>query len=257
VIGKMKKIYFLYISLVAFLSIMTVSANAITQSDQNNNLGTLSFLENNNGLANNSKIDNNYTESIPDYVQPGDLIFMDKSDTSFGLLPGIISNDHAAMYVGNNKIIHASSQGVKIWDFEDLVNGPFNAQNIRFGYVKSANASQKKMALEFALKQVGCEYQHEFWRGSIKKNHDPENGFLSDVWYCSELVWAAYYNCNGTIGEGIDIDSNGWNGIQTVLPSEIITDNDVVMYDFILHKSCANFKFCDYIISVLKFLLNR
>jgi hypothetical protein len=104
-----------------------------------------------------------------------------------------------------------------------------------FYRVKSASETQIQNALEFAESQLGRAFQHPY----INKSYDPNNELdpNSDEWYCSELVWAAYYNCNhsvseGIFGEGIDIDFNGWELVgeekyPTVLPGDIIKDDDV------------------------------
>ena len=57
----------------------------------------------------------------------------------------------------------------------------------------------------------------------------------ANKWYCTELIWAAFYNCNHTpdkyiFGEGIDIDHNGWKkdsfGNCMVWPLNIILDSN-------------------------------
>ena len=66
-------------------------------------------------------------------------------------------------------------------------------------------------------------------------------------WYCTELVWAAYYNCNHSpeekiYGQGIDIDRNEWRKdsliYSMVWPNNIIRDDDVEV--FYLRKNRNN-----------------
>jgi hypothetical protein len=87
----------------------------------------------------------------------------------------------------------------------------------------------------------------------INKNYNPEdinNDSYANEWYCSELIWAAYYNCNNSYpesepqlgyvyGKGIDLDRNGWNNnllnISIVFPREILL-NRMVVSVFNLHN---------------------
>lgn len=114
-----------------------------------------------------------------------------------------------------------------------------------------ATDEQKQNAVDFAKLQIGKKFDGFFSRG--KKNYNPEdkNDHNANQWYCSELPWAAYYNCNNyfpdkvpiggyVYGEGIDIDSNGWeidcrgflgNEYALVYPKDIINDNDIEIID--------------------------
>ncbi len=72
-------------------------------------------------------------------------------------------------------------------------------------------------AIEFAKSQEGKKFVplFDFYTQTFHyKNANPDdpNDPLSDDWYCTELIWAAYYN------QGIDIDSNG--GV-IILPIDI------------------------------------
>jgi len=106
--------------------------------------------------------------------------------------------------------------------------------------VKTANRIQKQHAIQFAKKQLGKPFQGEW----INKNFDPtdtSNDSLANNWYCSELIWAAYYNCNQNFsgnkldnefiyGNGIDIDFNEWANIGNftiVAPRDMLWDDDV------------------------------
>jgi hypothetical protein len=94
----------------------------------------------------------------------------------------------------------------------------------------NATAEQKQNAIKFAENQVGKRF--DFDHDKENKNFDPKdpNDPNANKWYCSELVWAAYYN------QGIDIDYNGWekdiqdkkgNNYSFVSPLDIIADDDV------------------------------
>jgi len=117
-----------------------------------------------------------------------------------------------------------------------------------YARVISANDTQKQNAISFAKQQIGREFQSEW----MNKNYNPtdlQNDSLADEWYCSELIWAAYYNCNNYFadnidekeyiyGDGIDIDFNGWDPIFSrivVAPRDIMFDNNVrrIFFPFI------------------------
>ena len=115
----------------------------------------------------------------------------------------------------------------------------------------NATTEQKQNAVDFAKLQIGKFFDMPYDRGA--KNYNPEdpNDSNANQWYCSELPWAAYYNCNNSFpeektvggyiyGEGIDIDSNGWEidcvgflGKEYALvhPIDIINDDDVQIID--------------------------
>jgi hypothetical protein len=108
--------------------------------------------------------------------------------------------------------------------------------------VKNANEKQKQNAIDFAKRQVGKSFQMIV----INKNFNPEDNIndpYANEWYCSELIWAAYYNCNNSFpepvpehgyvyGEGIDLDRSGWNknlfNISIVFPREILFNRNEI-----------------------------
>jgi hypothetical protein len=85
----------------------------------------------------------------------------------------------------------------------------------------NATEKQKQNAIDFAKLQVGKRYQFDYHNSPKNYNPEDKSDQFANMWYCSELPWAAYYNCNNsfpkkeptngyTYGEGIDIDQNGW-----------------------------------------------
>ena len=167
-------------------------------------------------------------------LQPGDIAFKHPD-----IFPIIL--DHCLLYIGYNNstgmyvFIEASAMNDQVkyrYENESTLIGPFYGP---FAKVKHANNSQKQNAIDFAKKQLGKPFQGAW----INKNYNPEdtiNDSLADEWYCTELIWAAYYNCNNPFpeeepedgyvyGEGIDLDRNGWGknllNITTVHPLEI------------------------------------
>jgi hypothetical protein len=111
-----------------------------------------------------------------------------------------------------------------------------------FARVRNANSYQKNNAINFTKRQLGKKFQGEFFGINADKNYNPEdikNDTFANEWYCSELVWAAYYNCNNPFpkeepkngyiyGNGIDIDKNQWKknvfGHTVVWPKEILNN---------------------------------
>ena len=172
-------------------------------------------------------------------LEPGDIAF--KHPEVFpDFFPTII--DHCLLFVefdnqtGRYVFIEAgmSSDHVQYRnETESALLGPFYGP---FAKVRHANETQKQNAIDFAKRQLGKPFQGNW----INKNYNPEdiqNDSLADEWYCSELIWAAYYNCNNPFpeeeppggyiyGDGIDLDRNGWNrnplNYSIVAPREIL-----------------------------------
>jgi uncharacterized protein YycO len=171
-------------------------------------------------------------------LQPGDIAF--KHPDIFGDNFSII-HDHCLLYIGYNNstgmyiFIEASPFGDQVkyrYENESTLLGSFYGPFVK---VRHANTTQKQNAIDFAKRQLGKPFQGQF----INKNYNPEdtiNDSLANEWYCSELVWAAYYNCNNPFpeeepengyvyGDGIDLDRNGWkkNLLNTTIvrPSEM------------------------------------
>ena len=124
------------------------------------------------------------------------------------------------------------------YETEENLTGEFYGP---FARVKTASDTQKQNAIDFAKRQIGKKFQSEFLGLEGDKNYDPtdKSDPLANEWYCSELVWAAYYNCNNSFsdekpekeyiyGEGIDLDKNGWQknifGHTVVRPKEILNN---------------------------------
>lgn len=173
-------------------------------------------------------------------LEPGDIVFK-HPDVFKG--PRII--DHCLIYVGYNstngryEFIEAHYHyGVQLRSVtkDELLSDSWGP----YCRVKTANESQKQNALSFSKRQIGSSFQGEW----INKNFNPtdtKNDIHANEWYCSEIIWAAYYNCNHSFaasindtdliyGEGIDIDFNGWrklNGYIIVAPRDLLLDNDV------------------------------
>lgn len=186
--------------------------------------------------GNNSSI--NFEQNLSK-LQPGDIAFK-HPDIFPDYFPAII--DHCLLFVEYNSsnglylFIEAGMPHNQVryrYETEAALTGPFYGP---FAKVKNANESQKQNAIDFAKRQIGNPFQGEW----TNKNYNPEdimNDSLANEWYCSELLWAAYYNCNNPFpeqkpengyvyAEGIDIDRNGWN--KNFLNNSIVTPRDIL-----------------------------
>lgn len=144
------------------------------------------------------------------------------------------------------EFIEANSEhGVRrIFYSENTVNNTIIYK--KFVRVKNANETQKQNAILFAESQIGKEFEWDMFFHN--KNNIPNNSNdpFSDVWYCTELAWAAYYNCNHSPGEkiyglGIDIDRNEWRKdsliYSMVWPNNILRDDDVEVFYLIKNRN--------------------
>jgi len=140
----------------------------------------------------------------------GDILFMDlKSNVGEkkSHFPGY-SNDHCAIYMGPD-----FQNGMKFFevDYDDAHGRDYSGddsfcsyyEHFTFYRVVGATNDEKDNATDWCQSREGKGYQH-----TARKNNDPNE---SDEWYCSELLWAGYYNCNGVGNQGVDIDYNGWS----------------------------------------------
>jgi hypothetical protein len=169
-------------------------------------------------------------------LEPGDIAFKRPDWFPYAL-------NHCLLYIGYNdsteRYVFIEAYGVGDqqvqyrYENESTLTGSLYGP---FAKVRHANNTQKQNAIDFAKRQLGKPFQRDW----INKNNNPEdttNDSLAGEWYCSELVWAAYYNCNNPFpeeepedgyvyGAGIDLDRNGWEknllNITTVHPLEIL-----------------------------------
>jgi len=161
-------------------------------------------------------------------IQPGDILYDVDSTKHWEIGSFTLAIGHIGMYVGDleidGQVFHGQtiesngSQGVH---HEDIQNWDYR-NNV---YLLRVDCSEgiKNAAIEFAREQLGESYE---WPDFllVSKNPDPD----STHWYCSELVWAAYFN------QGINIEDGPDTGL--VLPVEIFMDDDVSVVDFHLEE---------------------
>jgi hypothetical protein len=157
-------------------------------------------------------------------IKPGDILY-DK-DACYSDLLGIFTIGHVGMYVGefetegtvySEQTIESRRKGVNhfdisTWDYP-------NRDNV---YLLRVDTTQqiRDRTVDFVINQMKARkpYDWHWWQ----KSADPN----SPSWYCSELVWAAYYN------QGVDLEHHSWEeqqiGYETpyVSPAEIFEDED-------------------------------
>lgn len=167
--------------------------------------------------------------NYPEDLEVGDILFWDVNCHShisyFILLPHQFFG-HCAIYIGNNQIVEATLlpyRGVQITNLTE--NNTIDGCEYFFavGRVKNADDTQIQNAVNWALGFLGDPYQEWWlpWITPIKTRM--EGGIYDHYWYCSELVWAAYYYSSNKL---IDLDKDGWGPdpyfiIPSVSPEEI------------------------------------
>ena len=204
----------------------------------------------------NANIDNtNYNSNgpsnftIPGSLEVGDILIWDAGyryeHGIYSFIPAIFSG-HCAIYIGPRynettgnylgNCVEAVPRGV---GYNNINSSNYIGEHFfAVGRVKNATESQKHAAVNWTLGRVNRSYQRFWlpWIGPIKSSI-PEgfippgdlNKRVDDNWYCSELVWAAYYN---TSSGTIDIDEDGWGNtfpflIPSVSPLEINDSENV------------------------------
>ena len=187
------------------------------------------------GISTYDNVNNNLL--VPEYLEVGDLLFCDMDmefvntvkslgfDIPYTYTQPGPSNDHVAMYIGNDQFIEASPyhrgddgklHGVLVSDI-GLIK--LWGKNLKYAKIDVSD-DLKENAVKWALSQIGQPYQSDY----INKNADPldKSDQYSDEWYCTELVWAAYKN------QGLNLD-DAEEGIVTIL--DIQSSSSFVFYN--------------------------
>ena len=167
----------------------------------------------------------NYSLSnLLETVQAGDILYEQATDHDnfvghAAIVEGIFyDSTYNQQYI---RVIEATFHGVNRGILTPI------RLNARYGTVlrvDDATSTQKNAAVSFAIGQIGKDY----FLNLFGKGYEPSKL----AWYCSELVWAAYYN------QGIDL-SPGINCVrpieflQSILTSSIASfSNTIAVLDF-------------------------
>jgi len=180
----------------------------------NDKEGNLRYISNDNlidlGLPAQLEVFNNISDWRRN-IQPGDILLHRKE----GFLACKLNWTHAGIYVGYNLVVEARPLGINYYSISDW-DYP-NDVMVALLRVTSASKDQREAATQWAINQVEREDRPVYRPWVYRKSYDSN----SNSWYCSELVWAAYYN------QGIDIDFNNVDATTGgVLPDDILLDND-------------------------------
>lgn len=138
-------------------------------------------------------------------VKRGDIIF--EANGGFGItghtaiVEGIYySSTWQQYYI---RVVEAIDEGVvrSVLDDERV-----NDKDVTVLRVSGASGAQITGAVDFCLSQLGKAYSLDFQKDTSASESD---------WYCSELVWAGYYN------QGINVETTGLYNEPGITPRDI------------------------------------
>jgi uncharacterized protein YycO len=161
------------------------------------------------------KIDNTWRKDI----LPGDIILHRSSRPLIELYEWT----HAGIYVGNDMVVEARPEGIKYYAISDW-DYPQDTY-VKLLRVFSATTEQRFKAAQWAMQQADRNLPAPIYFPWTSKSYQMN----SPSWYCSELVWASYYN------NGINLDDNT-NELDIITPDEIYRDDDVIIINSHLEK---------------------
>lgn len=148
-------------------------------------------------------------------VMKGDIIF--EANGGFGITGHVAIVEgkyyNAAKNVNYIRIIEAIDVGVVRSCLDDTRVDDKAATLLR---VSSAKLDDINTAVDFCIGELGSSYKLDFRKDTSSSETD---------WYCSELVWAAYYN------QGIDIEVAG-NGEPGITPRDIRNSSKTTAINF-------------------------
>ena len=164
------------------------------------------------GLTDSNSMELNLT------LENGDLFLCRDEDSFFGKL-GINFWTHVGIYhQPSNMIIEARAFPDWVVAFYPLSDWFFPDKTyVEVLRVEKTSQGVRNAAVDFAFAQAQVGKSYDLFTLLINgtKNKDDSDGL---GWYCSELVWAAYWNASGG---GIDFDPD----MLTVSPDEINNSN--------------------------------
>lgn len=148
---------------------------------------------------------------LTDTLMKGDIIYEAAGGGGLtghiAIVEGIYTSDDGTEYV---RLIEAISDGVVRSILDDT---RYDEKDVTVFRVNGASSSDRRNAVNFCKSQLGKDYWLDWGKDSDEDQAD---------WYCSELVWAAYYNQ----GYNLDVEV-GDGGDIGVTPADIYDSNEV------------------------------
>lgn len=159
----------------------------------------------------------NYSKyRLLDKVKKGDIIYESKG--GFGITGHTMivegkyySSEYKQYYI---RVVEALSIGVVRSVLDDSRVDEKNSIILR---VRKANDTVTSNATNFCIAQLGKAYMIDFRKD--RSLNEPD-------WYCSELVWAGYYN------QGINIETRGKYNEPGITPRDIKNSSKVYRVNF-------------------------
>lgn len=144
--------------------------------------------------------------NLLEVVQKGDIIFESAGGLGItghiAIVEGVFFSDDGRKYI---RLIEAIDVGVIRSILDDKRVDDKGSKIMR---VFGATDEQINNAVNFCINELGSSYKLDFAKDYSANETD---------WYCSELVWAAYYN------QGYDLEINfyGWRGEPGITPRDV------------------------------------
>ena len=132
-------------------------------------------------------------DKLLDWVKPGDILYDGHGSFAGVGYTGHIGIVETIVGSGSNRYIRTIEAVPNFGVARALLDSTRFASAKMILRVGTASTSQKTAAINFCINQLGKSYG---------LHSGPNTSTNSEEWYCSELVWAAYYNQGISIGVG-------------------------------------------------------
>jgi len=154
-----------------------------------------------------------FPKSVVDLMKPGDIIQIHIPGKWFPW--NMYYWSHTLMYVGDNNLVHSGVVQENIYTYFDKHTDIDNFTVLR---VKGVTAGTLTKVVVWTKAQIGKPF--DMWSlYRLTKQIDPPSDHPGYGFYCTELIWAAYFS-----QANIDLDKNhiGW-----INPMEIYMNTQV------------------------------
>jgi uncharacterized protein YycO len=155
------------------------------------------------------------SNNVVNSMKPGDIIQYHM--VNIDPIWNVYYWSHTMMYIGNDTVIHTQGAPVQTANIYEYFNGFPNIVNYVVLRPNGLSQSQIDSAINFAKAQIGEPY--DMWSIlRLTKQLDPPPSHPGFGFYCTELIWASYFQA------GLDLDSNH---VGMVNPMEIYMNRRV------------------------------